>query len=44
MMPTWHMLQLMMVDVDAGDEDDDHEDNDEFKTNDVYEGETRVTD
>ena len=31
----------MLID---GDEDDDHEDNDEFKNNDIHKGETGVTD
>ena len=45
-MPTWHMLQLMMMmmkvmaDVDAKDE----EDGDEMKNNDIYEAEMEVED
>ena len=30
--------------MDASDTDDDHADNDEFKNNDSYEGETEVED
>ena len=45
-MPTWHMLQLMMMmmmaDVNGSDEDDEY--NDEMKNNSVYEGETEVGD
>ena len=32
------------MDLDASGTDDNHEDDDEFKNNDVYEGETGVID
>ena len=38
------MMIKMTVNEDASDKGDNHEDNDEFKNNDIYEGETEVED